>query len=353
MSQPATAFPVELLDDLRSTCRGRAPEVARQLRELQLWIADDMAWVKTELGAAPHGTSIVDQGARHLLGLGGKYLRPMCVVLAAKLGRGFGPRVRDLAVAAELIHNATLLHDDVIDLGESRRGAPATRVVYGNTASILAGDSLLIAALKRIRRVDQPALLDRALQTIEQMISAEAIQLRNRGRVNPSREDYFNVVDGKTASLFRWALFSGGKVGELPDRSCQALERYGSHLGVCFQLIDDLLDLTGAAAITGKPLFNDLRQGRMTYPILLALERQPSLRPDLESILGLTDGQPLPDRLVTRLLASIADSGAFDDCLTLARGRSREAVACLGTLPDGAARQALVTTAKAMVCRRR
>ena len=144
MSQPATAFPVNLLDSLGLACRGRAgDDLTRRLRELREWIAEDMAWVKTELAAGPRGTSLVDQGERHLLGLGGKCLRPMCVVLAARLGSGFGPHARDLAVAAELIHNATLLHDDVIDVGERRRGAPTVRVVYGNTASVLAGGTAI------------------------------------------------------------------------------------------------------------------------------------------------------------------------------------------------------------------
>jgi octaprenyl-diphosphate synthase len=353
MSQPAASFPARLLGDLGSACRGPAPDLARRLHELQLWVAEDLAWVKSELAAESNGTSIVDHGARHVLGLGGKYLRPTCVVLAARLGRGFGPRARDLAVAAELIHNATLLHDDVIDLGDSRRGAPTARIVYGNTASILAGDGLFVAALKRIRRAGSPALLDRALATIEEMIRAEAIQLTNRGRIRPSREDYFRVVEGKTASLFRWALFSGATVGGLPEPSCRALEGFGGHLGVSFQLVDDLLDLTGAAGTTGKGSFNDLTQGRMTYPILLALEREPSLAPTLEAIVGGTNGRAASDGHVARVLEVVASSGAFRDCLALARARSRDAVACLSILPDGAARQALVTTAKAMVCRRR
>src|SRR5262249_22155884 len=148
---------------------------------------------------------------------------PLCVALAARAGNGFGAAARQLAVAVELVHTATLLHDDVVDVGDTRRGAPAARVVYGNAASIFAGDWLLVEALRRVRAAAVPDALDRLLDIIEEMIMAESTQLDRRGVMVADRAAYFRVVEGKTASLFRWALWAGGRAGGLDERACRAL----------------------------------------------------------------------------------------------------------------------------------
>jgi octaprenyl-diphosphate synthase len=343
-----------VIDRLGVVCASRGPaRIAARLRDLQSWIRADMATFEAELESIPFAGSVVHRSARHLLDLGGKHLRPMCVALAAKLGRGFGSSARNLAVSAELMHSATLLHDDVIDLGERRRGGPAPRLVYGDAVSVIAGDWLLVTALKRIRKAGIPGLLDRALGAIEEMIAAEAIQLENRGRVDSDREDYFRVVDGKTAALFRWAMYGGAKAGGLSDAVGRSLERFGTHLGTSFQLVDDLLDFTGESEVTGKALFADLREGKMTYPLLLALERCVGLRSRVEEILDRPADEPPPASLVGPVVDAMVGSGAIRDCLELARWRAREATACLGDLPDGPGRRALTALAEAAVDRRR
>jgi octaprenyl-diphosphate synthase len=254
-------------------------------------------------------------------------------------------------VAAELIHNATLLHDDVIDDGDFRRGTPAARVLFGNAASILAGDWVLIQALKRVRRAAPGDHYDRALGTIEEMVAAEALQLANRGRLDTSRADYFQVIEGKTAALFRWALFSGARAGALPDSQCDQLDAYGTHVGTAFQLVDDVLDFAGDPDMTGKSLFGDLREGKMTYPLLLALERDTALRPVVEELLAQPFDQSPAAHLVARVIGAVHESGAADDCLDLAHERVAAAIACLGPLPRGRARSALVTLAEAVLYR--
>ena len=183
-----------------------------RLAELRLWIAADLVDVDAALASLEPGDTPMHGAARHLLDLGGKRLRPLCVALAARAGSGFDRAARDLAVAAELVHSATLLHDDVVDLGDRRRGAPTARVIYGNIASIYAGDWLLVEALRRIRSTGHLDLLDRALDTLDQLLGAEALQLALRGTV-PARSSYFEVVEGKTASLFRWAMAAGARAG--------------------------------------------------------------------------------------------------------------------------------------------
>ena len=327
-------------------CRERGPhDVATRLRDLSDWIADDMIGFEVELARLVRGGSVVQRSAHHLLDLGGKHLRPVCVALAAKLGSGFGSAACDLAVAVELMHNATLLHDDVIDLGERRRGESAARLVYGNAASVLAGDWLLVEALKRIRHSGHQGLLGRALETLDEMIAAEAIQLENRGRINLDRDDYFQVVDGKTAAIFRWAMLAGATAGGLPQSQCAALERYGTHLGAAFQLVDDLLDVAGDPRVTGKTAFNDLHEGKMTYPLLLALERDVSIRRLVGRILRMPTKEPLPLRLRARVHRKLLTTGSIRDCRAMAHRRTDDAIACLESLPDGPGRTALATLA--------
>jgi octaprenyl-diphosphate synthase len=331
-----------LLARLGAVVGPRARDLADRLRELESWIARDLIEVEEELATLVRGESLVEKSAHHLLDLGGKHVRPLCVALATRAGGGFSPAARQLAVAVEMVHSATLLHDDVVDLGESRRGSPTARLVYGNAASIFAGDWLLVEALRRIRSAGVPGLLDEMLAVIEEMILAESVQLESRGRINTALGDYFRVVEGKTAALFRWAMLAGARAGGLAPEACRALERYGHHLGVAFQAVDDLLDVDGDAALTGKALFTDLREGKMTYPLIVALQRDPSLLPVLEECSLLPPERPLPAEAIERVLASLVATEALADCRALARRHAGEAARAIALLPDGAGKAALV-----------
>jgi octaprenyl-diphosphate synthase len=361
MSQVATASLTrppaaknEVLAQLSSACEHRGLEgLAGRLVELSELCHRDMESFESALAELPRGLSLVHRSADHLLALGGKRLRPMCVALASRLGSGFGPAARDLAVAVELLHSATLLHDDVVDLGERRRGAATARAVYGNAASIFAGDWLLIEAIRRVRAAHVEGVLTRLLDVIETMIFAEAVQLENRGRINTDRAAYFQVIEGKTAALFRWAMFAGARSGGLDDRACEAVTRYGLHLGVAFQAIDDLLDLTGDERATGKALFTDLREGKMTFPLIVALEREPSLLAVLEEVLATPIDQPTPRELATRVLELLRATRGQEACLELAKTRADLAIAALEELPPSLARAALVTVAETTIHRDR
>ena len=328
--------------------------MALRLLELRELTAPDLAQVEEVLASLPHGPSRVRQAAGHLLDLGGKRLRPLCVALAARVGAGFNPAARELATAVELVHAATLLHDDVVDLGDKRRGAPTARLVYGNTASIYAGDWLLVEALRRVQRARVAGTLERLLEVINEMIEAESLQLENRGRLDVDRAVYFRVVEGKTAALFRWAMFAGGRAGDLSPEQCAALEAYGLHLGVAFQAVDDLLDLSGDEHATGKSLWTDLGEGKMTYPLLAGMERDPELRPLLDEIVRMAEvGQAPAADVVGRVLASLRRTGSLDDCRALARRRALQAIESLAPLPENAARNALRVVAQATVDRDR
>jgi octaprenyl-diphosphate synthase len=343
---------VELLGQLESLCTDRGlTGLALRMGELLDFVGTDLASFEAELTGLPRHPHLVGRGATHLVDLGGKRLRPICVALASRLGTGFDIRVLDLAVAVELVHSATLLHDDVVDLSDTRRGAPTTRAIFGNAASIFAGDWLLIEALRRVWRSGAPGDLEELFATIEEMIFAESLQLENRGRVHTGRDLYFRVVEGKTAALFRWAMKAGGRAGGLGEEECQALTQYGTHLGVAFQATDDLLDLTGDVERTGKELFTDLREGKMTYPLIVALEREAALLPLVEQILATPLDVAVPDEVSQQVIEILRSTDAVEDCLSFARERSALAVAALEGLPQGRANRALATVAEVIVDR--
>jgi octaprenyl-diphosphate synthase len=355
----APAPSAQLIGHLGRACdRNGLPDLSTRLAELEAWVRGELKDFEAELAVVPRGARAVQRAAHHLLDLGGKHLRPMCVALASKLGSGFGPAARQLAVAVELVHTATLLHDDVVDVADTRRGQPAARALYGNAASIFAGDWLLVDALRRVRNAGVDGLLDRMLGIIEEMILAESLQLERRGRppgsstVQSDLVDYFRVVEGKTAALFRWAMVAGGKAGGIDADGCSALERFGLHLGVAFQAVDDRLDFDGDVAATGKDLFADVREGKLTYPLLIAIEREPALARLVAELAAEaeTSGTLSRDR-AGELVAGLHRTGALDATRRLAEERVAAAIAALSSLPAGPARDALVTVAEATLLR--
>jgi len=323
-----------------SAARG-APSLGERLSSLDRWVRADLAAFESEIAALPRGARVVHAAAHHLLELRGKHLRPLCVALTSRFGDGFTEQARGLAVAVELVHSATLLHDDVVDVAERRRGEPAACVVYGNAASIFAGDWLLVAALRRIAATGVDGVLDRMLGVIDEMIVAESIQLERRGNVTGARDDYFAIVEGKTAALFRWAMVAGARVAKLPAAAEAALERFGLHLGVAFQAVDDELDFADG---TGKDPLADLREGKITYPLVVALERDAALHPRLVALLA--EPEPRRDEL-SAIAATVRATGALAATRALAEEHVERALAVLEELPAGPPRDALVTVALA------
>ncbi|MBS2024680.1 MAG: polyprenyl synthetase family protein [Deltaproteobacteria bacterium] len=323
-------------------------QLADKLAEAERYAASDLAACAEDFArvrvdeAGPVGPS-----ANHLVSLGGKRLRPLCVALSARTGSGFGAAGRHVAVAAEFVHSATLLHDDVVDVGDSRRGAPTARVVYGNAASIFAGDWLLVAALRHVRMAGLPGLFDSLLGTLEAMIGAESLQLHSRGNLAADRATYLRIADGKTASLFAWCCAGGARAGGADDAQAAALGAYGQKLGLAFQLVDDVLDYGGRPEETGKALFTDLREGKPTFPLLVALERRPQLVRLLEPLLH---GEDVPG-LHADVATQVVESGALEETRRFAAEQAEGAIAQLSILNDSAARTALETLAYAVVHR--
>lgn len=258
---------------------------ARRLEDqLAALVEPDMRLVEERLAAcmeSPIGR-IPEVGA-HLLGAGGKRLRPLLAVLAA---RATGTSL-DLAVAvgcaAELIHTATLYHDDVVDDGRVRRGRPAARMVFGNGIVVLVGDYCLARALGTVAETGDLRAVQSLSATVTEMAEGEVQQLEGAGNPDATSADYFQVIDRKTASLIAWCARVGGALEPALDG---ALDRYGRAVGRAFQIVDDVLDCAVEEAVAGKSVGHDLREGKLTLPVLLACERDPSLRARIREALG-------------------------------------------------------------------
>jgi octaprenyl-diphosphate synthase len=246
-------------------------------------------------------------------------------------------------VAAELTHSATLLHDDVIDDGPVRRGMPASRVIWGNTVSVLAGDWLLTRSLEIT--AGHPAA-DRALPallaTMRRLVEGEVKQLSLRGGFRATEQDYFQVIEGKTASLFGWACAAGGWAAGQEGAIPAALSRFGEGIGTAFQLVDDALDYAADPEKLGKRLGADLVEGKATLPLIRALVAEPGLRARLAPI---ADGADPTDEVCLEVIAAVKRTGGVDAARALAREHTRGALSALETLPDGVHRRALVESA--------
>ena len=284
--------------------------------------------------AAREGVSPGSDAASHLAASGGKRVRAMALLLSSAC---FGPvpaAAAELAVVAEMVHAATLLHDDVIDDGDERRGVPTARRVFGNAVSVLAGDLLLTHALDRTARVAPDTLSD-LLVTLRRLVDGEVIQLRGRTEIDLSPETYRSIVDGKTASLFGWATRAGARLGGANAALVTRLGTFGEHLGVAFQLVDDVIDYEGDARVTGKSVLSDLREGKVTLPLALAAASDPGIAEDVPRVrTGDVDA-------ATRIARSVARSGACAEVRRLARIETDGALACLDAVPRSPARRLL------------
>lgn len=223
------------------------------------------------LGAAldPLLAEILDYG----LFSGGKRLRPLLTIVSSRLSGRDDQELYRLACAFEYLHVATLFHDDVIDRAESRRGKVSVNRRYGTVEAILAGDFLHAHSMGIVGRYAGARGLDIFTGATRGMVDGEFVQLRNSDNFNQSEDDYFTVVMGKTALLIGAACEIGALFGGADGKKQSALKSYGIHLGCAFQIVDDLLDYLGDESVTGKGVGNDLREGKMTLPLIIALKK--------------------------------------------------------------------------------
>jgi octaprenyl-diphosphate synthase len=258
---------------------------------------------------------------------GGKRFRPLLAILAARLCGETGPDVYQLAVAFEYLHMATLFHDDVIDNADFRRGRPSVSRAYGMVAAILAGDFLHARSMAIIGEYGGVEALKIFCRATCGIVDGEFIQLRNATNYNQSEADYFTAITGKTALLIAATTEIGSLYGGGKQQERQALKRYGNHLGCAFQIIDDLLDYLGSQSTTGKTIGNDLAEGKMTMPLILAMKRAEGK--DRDQLLEILQDSVSRRKSLADVVGLIEKYNGFADTKAKAEGLVQDALSQL------------------------
>jgi octaprenyl-diphosphate synthase len=342
---PSPASSVALLRESATAERAGA-RAAGRIAEVHALLGDDLALVDRELSRMTReGVSPATDSATHLLEAGGKRVRPLTVLLSAACFGSVSAVARDVAVAAELVHLATLLHDDVVDDGQERRGKPTPRRIWGNAVSVLAGDLLLTHALERTAMAAPGPVLSDLFATLRRLVDGEIVQLRGRTHLDPREDVYFRIVHDKTASLFAWAARAGAATAGAPAEAVTALGEFGARVGVAFQLVDDVLDYDGDPRATGKALLGDLLEGKLTLPLIRALALRPAMAHDIEAVRA-GDAQA-----AGRLAEAVRGSGVCDGVRALAREETARAQRALDVVPPCTARDLLSSIAAELASR--
>ena len=226
-------------------------------------------------GAANTLNPLVQPVVRHVLLAGGKRLRPLLTILVARALGYAGDNVHPLACSLEFLHSATLLHDDIVDGAKLRRGRASAHVLFGATHTILAGDVLLALANRLVAEYDNPELTRILSEALLQTATGEILEIAHLRDVDLPLDTYFSIITGKTAYLIQASCHCGAVLAGASDTLCQAAQDLGHAIGIAFQLVDDALDYTSPATVSGKPTGGDLKEGKVTLPLILYLATLP------------------------------------------------------------------------------
>jgi octaprenyl-diphosphate synthase len=306
-------------------------------------VAPDMERVNaTILSRTGSEVTMIPEIANHLIESGGKRLRPMLTLAMARLSGYDGDGHVKLAAAVEFMHTATLLHDDVVDQSEMRRGTPAARMLWGNEASVLVGDFLLGQAFKMMVEVGSMRALDILSSAAAVIAEGEVMQLAAAKNTATTEDEYLSVIRSKTAELFGAACEVGPALGARPKDEQSACRSFGMNLGIAFQLVDDALDYGGKAAKLGKNVGDDFREGKITLPVVLSFRRGS----EAERVFWrrtLEQGNAT-DADLDQAIALMARHRALEDTIQRARHYGAIAQDALALFPDSPMKAALEET---------
>jgi len=308
----------------------------------QLWlfnqINSDLQRVEKELHRfVETDFPVLQDSAVHLLDAGGKRLRPAFVLLAGKFYGYPIAKLQPVAMALELIHMATLVHDDVVDDSQTRRGRPTVKAKWGNVVSVATGDYLLARSLELIAQINHPEVSRILAEVSVEMSQGEIQQIKGSFDVRQNLKQYYYRIKRKTAMLIEASCKLGAIVSDAPKRQVWVLGAYGHAIGMAFQIVDDVLDVTAEASQLGKPVGGDLQQGIMTLPMIIALDRSSQK----EHLLYLLGKQDKSEQEVQETIQLIKDSGAIDESMRCVDLYISKAKSYLQELPNVPTRKAL------------
>jgi octaprenyl-diphosphate synthase len=311
-------------------------------REIFDLVRDDLVSVEQELSRQTAAAfEPVSEITSYLLGGGGKRLRPALLLLSASYAGKRAPGAIRLAAVVELLHSATLIHDDVIDSADTRRGRPSANSRWGNHRSVLAGDWLYMQSFQMALEERNFRILDILIDLTQKMVEGELIQLSKIGRIDVTEEDALRLATYKTACLFSGCARLGGVLGGLEGAEEEALADYGRYAGLAFQLVDDLLDFTASSEQLGKPVLSDLKEGKVTLPLIYAMEN--GHREARKLIARVLEEKEFNSVRPETIVSLVRDSGALERARTLAHDCARRAKACIDGSADSEFARALLT----------
>jgi len=293
--------------------------------------------------------ALIPELAGHLIAGGGKRMRPMLTLASAALLDYPGTRHHRLAAAVEFIHTATLLHDDVVDLSEMRRGKRAANLIWGNPASVLVGDFLFSRAFELMVEDGSLKVLKILSHASAVIAEGEVDQLTAQRQLGTSEEHYLDIIGAKTAALFAAACRIAPVVAEAGEAAEDALECYGRNLGIAFQLVDDAIDYSSDEATMGKGRGDDFRDGKMTLPVILAHARGNDAERSFWK--AAMQGERAGDNDLAYATSLINSTGALNDTMERARHYSRRAIDALAPFPAGRAKSAMTEAVEFAVAR--
>ncbi len=325
------------------------------LSELETELAPDLAEVECILAARVQSDlELVKLTSQYLYRSGGKRIRPMLLLIAARAAGGpkggASPRGPSYGAMVEIMHTATLVHDDIVDEADTRRGQASLNSLLGNDLTVLIGDFLYIQSMSLAVEQENPAVVATMCDLTMRMIEGMLLEKARGGTIGLTREEHLRILRLKTAYLFHGCGKMGAMMVEAPPEVEGALGDYCMNLGMAFQVADDLFDFTASAAIVGKPVLSDLKEGHLTLPILHALEREPEAVPLVEEVLdsgGLTPGQQ------EEILALVERRGGLDEARRVAEGFAAAARKALEAVPPSSYRDGLEALAEFVIWRER
>jgi len=291
--------------------------------------------------------ALVNQLGHYIISSGGKRLRPVLLLLSARAFGYQGYHHIPLAAVVEFIHTATLLHDDVVDASDMRRGKETANAIWGNEASVLVGDFLYSRAFQMMVEVGSMPVMDILAGATNVIAEGEVMQLMNCNEPNTTEETYLEVIRYKTAKLFEAASKLGAVISGGSDEEIDAMSRYGMHLGTAFQLVDDVLDYSATSDQIGKNIGDDLAEGKPTLPLIYVMRHGNSKQVQVVRNAIEQGGREHIDEIIE----AVATTGALDYTYKAAQAEAQKAISFLEVLPDSPYKQALVSVAEFSVSR--
>jgi octaprenyl-diphosphate synthase len=323
-------------------------DVTANVDTLRAIVSDDIAAVDELIRTRLYSdVALINQLSNYIINSGGKRLRPLLVLLSARACQYQDSQHINLAAVIEFIHTATLLHDDVVDASLLRRGNMTANAVWGNEASVLVGDFLYSRAFEMMVEANDMRILEILSHTTNTIAEGEVLQLLNCHDAETTEDRYLEVISRKTAKLFEAAARIGAVLGKQSDAIETALASYGLHLGIAFQLIDDVLDYSASPVDTGKNLGDDLAEGKPTLPLLHAMNKG---TPDEAHIIrkAIENGG---HENMSAVLAAIESTGSISYTAQAAQREARQAITALDPLPSSTYKKALCSLAEFSVSR--